>query len=88
MTGNVARKSAYNWTGPSRAVDVDAIKAAHPEGRAYPIGVDTGSMIGGIRNLLTFEGLAYACYDYPDMVVRHEVVIQVIVHPAQDQGTG
>ena len=25
-------------------------------------------MIGKIRDLLTFEGLAYACYDYPEMV--------------------
>jgi len=25
-------------------------------------------MIGKIRDMLTFEGLAYACYDYPDMV--------------------
>jgi hypothetical protein len=27
-----------------------------------------GSMIGTIRNLLTFEGLCYAIYDYPEMV--------------------
>jgi uroporphyrinogen decarboxylase len=25
-------------------------------------------MIGRIRDMLTFEGLAYMCYDYPDMV--------------------
>ena len=25
-------------------------------------------MIGKVRDMLTFEGLAYACFDYPDMV--------------------
>ena len=40
----------------------------HPHDRDYPLGVDCGSMIGRVRNLLTVEGLAYACYDYPDMV--------------------
>ena len=40
----------------------------HPNDRGYPLGVDCGSMIGKIRDMLTFEGLAYACYDYPEMV--------------------
>jgi hypothetical protein len=32
----------------------------------YPLGVYCGSMIGKIRDMLTFEGLAYACADYPN----------------------
>jgi uroporphyrinogen decarboxylase len=36
--------------------------------RDYPLGVYCGSMIGKVRDLLTFEGLAYAVYDYPEMV--------------------
>ena len=36
--------------------------------RDFPLGIDCGSMIGKIRDLLTFEGLAYAIYDYPEMV--------------------
>ena len=36
--------------------------------RDYPVGVNCGSMIGNIRNMLTVEGLAYAVCDYPDMV--------------------
>ena len=32
------------------------------------LGVWCGSMIGKIRDMLTVEGLAYACYDYPEMV--------------------
>jgi len=53
---------------PDRVVDVAGIKQRHPPDRDYPLGVHCGSMIGRIRNMLTFEGLAYACYDYPDMV--------------------
>ncbi|MFW6155519.1 MAG: hypothetical protein ACOC95_09915 [Planctomycetota bacterium] len=53
---------------PARIVDLDALKARHPDDRDYPLGVDCGSMIGQVRNMLTFEGLAYATYDYPAMV--------------------
>lgn len=53
---------------PARIVDVAAIRKYHPEDRDYPLGIWCGSMIGVIRDMLTFEGLAYACYDYPDMV--------------------
>jgi len=53
---------------PARKPDLAALKEAHPRGRSYPLGVNCGSMIGTIRNMLTLEGLAYAVYDYPDMV--------------------
>ena len=53
---------------PRRKVDVSELKRIHLPDRDYPLGVDCGSMIGKIRDMLTFEGLAYACYDYPDMV--------------------
>ncbi len=53
---------------PARRVDVDAIRTAHPEDRDYPLGVNCGSMIGKVRDLLTVEGLAYALADYPEMV--------------------
>lgn len=53
---------------PERVVDIEALKKAHPEDRDYPLGVNCGSMIGKIRDMLTFEGLAYACFDYPEMV--------------------
>ena len=53
---------------PARKVDVEALKKQHPASRDYPLGVRTGSMIGRIRDMLTFEGLAYATYDYPEMV--------------------
>ena len=53
---------------PARRADVAALQRAHPPSRDYPLGVHCGSMIGKIRDMLTFEGLAYACYDYPAMV--------------------
>ena len=53
---------------PGRKVDIAKLKADHPDNRDYPLGVWTGSMIGRIRDMLTFEGLAYATFDYPDMV--------------------
>ncbi|GMQ59371.1 hypothetical protein AN1V17_37680 [Vallitalea sediminicola] len=53
---------------PNRIIDVESLKKQHPNDRDYPLGVNCGSMIGKIRDMLTFEGLAYACYDYPEMV--------------------
>lgn len=53
---------------PDRQVDVAAILRQHPNDRDYPLGVSAGSMIGVVRNILTVEGLAYAVYDYPEMV--------------------
>jgi len=52
----------------ARKVDVEALKKAHPPTRDYALGVGCGSMIGRVRDMLTFEGLAYATYDYPEMV--------------------
>lgn len=53
---------------PARVPDVERLKERHPDGRDYPLGVNCGSMIGKVRDMLTFEGLAYATFDYPDMV--------------------
>lgn len=53
---------------PGRISDIEALKRQHPPTRDYPLGINCGSMIGKIRDMLTFEGLAYATYDYPEMV--------------------
>ena len=58
----------FRLDDPIRKVDVQALREAHPPDRDYPSGVYCGSMIGRIRDMLTFEGLAYACHDYPQMV--------------------
>ena len=52
----------------SRRIDIEALKGAHPDNRDYPLSINTGSMIGKIRDMLTLEGLAFACFDYPEMV--------------------
>ena len=62
------KRERFRLDDPARIVDIEALKAAHPDDRTYPLGVSCGSMIGKIRDLLTVEGLAYACVDYPEMV--------------------
>jgi hypothetical protein len=62
------KEERFNRDHPGRRVDIAMFKQWHPASRDYPLGVDCGSMIGKIRDMLTFEGLAFACYDYPEMV--------------------
>lgn len=62
------KEERFRRDDPARRVDIEALKRRYPSGRDFPLGVDTGSMIGKIRDLLTFEGICYAVYDYPDMV--------------------
>lgn len=70
---------------PARKIDVAALQALHPETRDYPLGVYCGSMIGKIRDMLTFEGLAYAMFDYPEMVEDMVETCCVLVEDALDQ---
>ena len=66
---------------PDRIVDIEQLKKYHPDDRDYPLGVQCGSMIGKIRDLLTVEGLAYACVDYPEMVEDMvETACQLVEH--------
>ena len=62
------KEKRFSLDDPVREIDVAAIKESHPPDRDYPLGVSCGSMIGKIRDMLTFEGLAYAIFDYPEMV--------------------
>ena len=62
------KEERFRRDDPDRKIDVEALKQQHPATRDYPLGVDCGSMIGRVRNMLTFEGLAYATFDHPDMV--------------------
>ncbi len=45
-------------------------------------------MIGNIRDMLTFEGLAYAVYDYPDMVEDMVETCCLLVEDFLDQVLG
>jgi uroporphyrinogen decarboxylase len=64
------KEGHFDVRHPDRVVDIAALKKRLPddEHRDFPLGVDCGSMIGRVRDMLTFEGLAYATYDYPEMV--------------------
>jgi hypothetical protein len=76
-----AKTERFNLDDPDRIIDIDALKETHPVDRDYPLGVNTGSMIGKIRDILTFEGLAYAIYDFPAMVEDMvETACQLVEH--------
>ena len=62
------KKERFQRGTPGRMPDLEALREQYPDSRDFPIVVNTGSMIGKIRDMLTFEGLAYACFDYPEMV--------------------
>jgi len=64
----ICKEERFRLDDPARVIDVELLKQQHPTNRTYPLGVPSGSMIGRIRNMLTFEGVAYAQYDYPDML--------------------
>ena len=69
---------------PARKLDAAWMKS-YPAVRDRARGIYCGSMIGLIRNMLTFEGLAYACYDYPDMVEDMVETSCVLVEDMLDQ---
>jgi uroporphyrinogen-III decarboxylase len=73
---------------PERKINIEEFKKAHPPDRDYPVGVWCGSMIGKIRDMLTFEGLAYAMYDYPDMVEDMVETCCLLVEDFLDQVLG
>jgi uroporphyrinogen decarboxylase len=64
------KEEHFNVDHPSRTVDIAGLKKwlGDDSTRDFPLGINCGSMIGRIRDILTFEGLAYAIYDYPEMV--------------------
>ncbi len=75
------KEERFQVDDPARTHDIAALLAQHPADRDYPLGVDCGSMIGRVRDLLTFEGLAYAVYDYPEMVEDMvETYCQLVEH--------
>ena len=66
---------------PDRRLDVTALQKKFPADRDYPVGIWCGSMIGKVRDMLTVEGLAYAVFDYPDMV---EDIVEVSCQLIED----
>lgn len=62
------KEERFRRDDPARKVNAEQLKLQHPDDHAYPLCVHCGSLIGRVRDMLTFEGLAYACFDYPEMV--------------------
>jgi len=76
----------FRFDDHERIVDIEALKRVwDAPDRDYPLGVWVGSMIGKIRDMLTFEGLAYAIYDYPQMVEDMVETACVMVENSLDQ---
>ncbi len=82
------KEERFRRDDPARKVDVEALKQEHPPERDYPLGVSCGSMIGRIRDMLTFQGLAFATYDYPEMVEDMVETACVLVEDFLDQVLG
>jgi hypothetical protein len=79
------KEERFRRDDPKRKIDVAAWKKNHPADRTYPLGVSCGSMIGKVRNILTLEGLAYAVFDYPDMVEDMVETSCVLIEDFLDQ---
>jgi uroporphyrinogen decarboxylase len=73
---------------PVRRIDVEALRQLHPPDRDYPLSVDCGSLMGKIRNMLTFEGIAFAIYDYPEMLEDMVETACLLVEDMLDQVLG
>jgi uroporphyrinogen decarboxylase len=82
------KEERFRRDDPVRTIDVEALRARHPPDRDYPLAVNTGSMIGKIRDLMTFEGLAYAVHDYPDMVEDMVETVCLLIEDGLDQVLG
>ena len=83
-----AKEERFRRDDPARRVDVEALRRRHPADRDYPLAIWCGSMMGKIRDMLTFEGIAYAIYDYPDMLEDMVETACVLVEDELDQVLG
>lgn len=81
------KEERFRRDSPERKIDIEALKRQFgpDEERDYPLGVNCGSMIGKIRDMLTFEGICYAQFDYPDMLEDMVETCCVLVEDALDQ---
>ena len=82
------KEERFRTDDPSRIIDIAALKQKHPDDRDYPLGISCGSMIGKIRDMLTFEGVCYAWADHPDMLEDMVETCCVLVENALDQLLG
>ncbi len=79
------KEERFRRDDPERKLDIERLKTIHPPDRKYPLGINCGSMIGKIRDMLTFEGVAYAIYDYPEMLEDMVETCCTLVEDVLDQ---
>ena len=81
------KEERFDINNPDRITDIRKLKEKFPpcETRDFPLGIGCGSMIGKVRDMLTFEGLAYAIYDYPEMVEDMVETCCILVEHSLDQ---
>jgi len=65
---NRVKRERFILDDPMRNMDITGIKKALQGKENMPLGLFAGSFIGFTRLMLTFDGAAYACNDYPDMI--------------------
>ena len=82
------KEERFRRDHPIRKLDVDALLARHPNDRDYPLGISCGSMIGKIRDMLTFEGVCYIWADYPEMLEDMVETCCLLVEDSLDQVLG
>lgn len=91
------KEERFRRDDPARIVDIEELKHRFPATRNYPVGVFCGTMIGKVRDMLTFEGLAYSIFDYPEMVedmvetfcvLQEDLLDQVLPHIEFDFASG
>lgn len=83
-----AKEERFRRDDPIRKVDIEALRAKHPPDRDYPLGVWAGSMMGKIRDMLSFQGIAFAIYDYPEMLEDMVETVCLLVEDSLDQVLG
>jgi uroporphyrinogen decarboxylase len=81
------KEEHFDVKHPGRALNIADYKKSFGEDqtRDFPLGIYCGSMIGKVRDMLTFEGLAYAVYDYPEMVEDMVETCCLLVENTLDQ---
>jgi hypothetical protein len=82
------KEERFRRDDPARRVDVEELRRLHPSDRDYPLAIWCGSMMGKIRDMLTFEGIAYAIYDYPEMLEEMVETACLLVEDELDQVLG
>jgi len=80
------KEERFRRDDPVRKLNVPEVKKRlQMPGRDFPLGVGCSSMIGRVRDLLTLEGMAYAIYDYPEMVEDMVETFCVLAEDSLDQ---